>query len=78
MTSATTIAGLVPILLETSFQAQVLIPMAASLAFGLLLATVLVLVLVPTMYRIYRGSVPYQSEPAEEHMTPEEIAAALV
>ena len=53
LTSATTIAGLLPILLETSFQAQFLVPMAVSIAFGLLLATVLVLLLVPTFYRIY-------------------------
>ncbi len=52
----TTIAGLLPILTETSFQAQVVIPMAVSLCFGLSLATLLVLVLVPTFYSIY-GSV---------------------
>ncbi len=50
LTSATTIAGLAPMLFETSFQAQVLIPMAASLSFGLLFGTVLVLFLVPTFY----------------------------
>jgi HAE1 family hydrophobic/amphiphilic exporter-1 len=53
LTSITTIAGLVPLLLETSFQAQVLIPMATSLCFGLLLATGLVLVLVPTFFYVY-------------------------
>ena len=53
LTSVTTIAGLLPILLETSFQAQILIPMATSLCFGLMLATVLVLLLVPTFYLIY-------------------------
>ena len=53
LTSLTTIAGLTPILLETSFQAQVLIPMANSLCFGLALATVLILVLVPAFYWIY-------------------------
>ena len=53
LTSVTTVAGLTPMLLETSFQGQVLIPMANSLAFGLLVATVLVLVLVPTMYSLY-------------------------
>ena len=53
LTSATTIAGLLPILVETSFQAQILIPMATSLSFGLLLATLLVLILVPTFFRIY-------------------------
>ena len=44
---------LIPLLLETSFQAQVLIPMATSLCFGLLTATGLVLVLVPAFYHIY-------------------------
>ena len=53
LTSVTTIAGLLPMLLETSFQAQILIPMATSLAFGLMLATVLVLVLVPVFYLLY-------------------------
>ena len=53
LTSVTTIAGLMPILLETSLQAQLLIPMATSLCFGLMLTTVLVLILVPTFYLIY-------------------------
>jgi len=38
---------------ETSFQAQVLIPMATSLCFGLILGTVLILYLVPTFYMLY-------------------------
>ncbi|MCO6453981.1 MAG: efflux RND transporter permease subunit [Pirellulaceae bacterium] len=53
LTSITTIAGLTPMLLETSFQAQVLVPMATSLCFGLLVATALVLVLVPSFYIVY-------------------------
>jgi HAE1 family hydrophobic/amphiphilic exporter-1 len=57
LTSMTTIAGLLPILTETSFQAQMVIPMAVSLCFGLSLATLLVLVLVPTFYSIYANIV---------------------
>ncbi|MCA9162393.1 MAG: efflux RND transporter permease subunit [Planctomycetales bacterium] len=53
LTSITTIAGLLPLLTETSFQAQILIPMAATLAFGLLVATPLILFLVPTFYSAY-------------------------
>ncbi|TWT50261.1 Multidrug resistance protein MdtB [Rubripirellula amarantea] len=53
LTSMTTIAGLAPLLTERSFQAQLLIPMAASLAFGLMLATILVLFLVPVFYLVY-------------------------
>ena len=49
----TTIAGLLPMLLETSLQAQVLIPMAISLIFGLLFGTLLILILVPVFYDIY-------------------------
>ncbi|MEM7706731.1 MAG: efflux RND transporter permease subunit [Pseudomonadota bacterium] len=50
LTSLTTAAGLMPILLETSTQAQFLIPMAISLSFGILFATVITLILVPCMY----------------------------
>jgi len=52
LTSATTVAGLLPLVLETSFQAQILIPLAVSVSFGLLFATVLVLLLVPCLYGI--------------------------
>ena len=52
LTSITTVAGLMPLLLETSLQAQVLIPLAASLAFGLTTATLAALFLVPAVYCI--------------------------
>lgn len=52
LTSITTFAGLVPILLERSLQAQFLIPMATSLAFGVLFATFITLLLVPCAYLI--------------------------
>ncbi len=52
LTSLTTIAGLLPLLLERSFQSQFLVPMATSIAFGLLVATVLTLLFVPTLYLI--------------------------
>jgi multidrug efflux pump subunit AcrB len=54
LTSITTIAGLLPILLERSFQAQFLIPMAISICFGLLAATFLTLLYVPALYLIVR------------------------
>jgi len=50
LTSLTTCAGLTPILLETSLQAQFLIPMAISLSFGVLFATFITLLLVPCIY----------------------------
>jgi len=49
LTSLTTIAGLTPLLFETSLQAQFLIPMATSISFGLGFATLLVLFVVPVM-----------------------------
>ncbi len=52
LTSLTTFAGLLPMLLEKSLQAQFLIPMAVSLAFGVLFATFVTLVLVPCGYMI--------------------------
>ena len=52
LTSLTTFFGLFPLLLEKSFQAQWLIPMATSLAFGVLFATVITLVMVPSFYLI--------------------------
>jgi HAE1 family hydrophobic/amphiphilic exporter-1 len=52
LTSITTIAGLTPLLTETSLQAQILIPLATSLAFGLTSATITALFLVPAVYCI--------------------------
>jgi multidrug efflux pump subunit AcrB len=57
LTSMTTIAGLTPLLFETSLQAQFLIPMATSIAFGLAFATLLVLFLVPSLLTIYENSI---------------------
>ncbi len=50
LTSLTTFAGLTPLLLEKSTQAQFLIPMAVSLGFGVLFATFVTLILVPVNY----------------------------
>jgi len=52
LTSLTTFMGLMPIVFERSLQAQVVIPMAISLAFGILFATVITLLLVPALYLI--------------------------
>ena len=50
LTSVTTFMGLAPMLLERSAQAQDIIPMAISLAFGIVFATVITLLLVPCLY----------------------------
>ncbi|MEL0647665.1 efflux RND transporter permease subunit [Pseudoalteromonas agarivorans] len=50
LTSITTFIGVMPIILETSLQAKIVIPMAVSLAFGVLFATVITLILIPCQY----------------------------
>ncbi|RUO33139.1 efflux RND transporter permease subunit [Aliidiomarina soli] len=69
LTSLTTFAGLLPIVLERSIQAQLVIPMAISLAFGILFATVITLLLIPCLYlvlddvkRLFRKSQPGPAE----------------
>ncbi len=52
LTSVTTIAGLAPIILEKSFQAQLLKPMAISIAYGIGYATLLTLILLPIMLSV--------------------------
>ncbi|MEZ5967171.1 MAG: efflux RND transporter permease subunit [Planctomycetota bacterium] len=52
LTSLTTAAGLTPLILEKSFQAKFLIPMAVSLGFGVIFSTVTSLIMVPSLYII--------------------------
>lgn len=52
LTTLTTVVGLMPLLLERSTQAQILVPLATSLAFGLMVATILSLFLMPALYCI--------------------------
>ena len=52
LTSLTTFMGLSPLLMEKSLQAQILIPMAISLAFGVVFATMITLMLIPCLYLV--------------------------
>ena len=56
LTSVTTCGGLAPLMIERSVQAQVLIPMAVSLSFGVAFATLVTLLLVPAIYRLTAGA----------------------
>jgi len=49
LTTLTTAAGLTPLMFETSFQAKIMIPMAVTLTFGLIFATALTLIIVPSL-----------------------------
>ena len=53
LTTLTTVAGLTPLMFETSFQAKFMIPMAVTLTFGLIFATLLTLVIVPALNLIF-------------------------
>jgi len=71
LTSLTTFLGLAPIaIFETSLQAQLVVPMAASLAFGILFATVITLFLIPALYLILNDFKQWMRE-ARVHFTPE-------
>lgn len=61
LTSLTTFFGLAPILLERSVQAQEIVPMAISLAFGIVFATVITLLLVPCLYMILEDFARWRS-----------------
>ena len=62
LTSLTTIAGLTPLLFETSMQAQFLIPMAVSISFGLMFATILVLLVIPALLSVHESIAETLSE----------------
>jgi hydrophobic/amphiphilic exporter-1 (mainly G- bacteria), HAE1 family len=65
LTSATTVMGLLPLLLETSMQAKVVIPLAISLAFGLTTATLAVLFVVPAFYLVLDDFGSIRRQPGE-------------
>jgi len=70
LTSLTTFFGLAPMLLETSVQAQFLIPMAVSLGFGIIFATVITLVLIPCLYVILQDLTGAPEQSPEEAAQP--------
>jgi multidrug efflux pump subunit AcrB len=74
LTSVTTIAGMAPLLLETSLQAQVLIPLVTSIVFGMLTSTMLVLLVLPAAYGIMEdiGFIELTNE--EQGIEAEEVA----
>ena len=76
LTTLTTFAGLTPIILEKSMQAQFLVPMAISIAFGVLFATLLTLLVIPCLLGIVNDVrrllwlVRYQRWPEREDVEP--------
>jgi len=73
LTSLTTFLGLAPIaIFEKSLQAQLVVPMAASLAFGILFATVITLFLIPALYLMLDDFLQWRKQ-ALNHFTPERL-----
>lgn len=71
LTSATTMAGLLPLTLEQSTQAQVLIPVAVSIVFGMFSSTVLVLTVIPCIYVALQDFLPAGDTPETDPGTGE-------
>ncbi|NOQ13175.1 MAG: MMPL family transporter [Methyloprofundus sp.] len=66
LTSLTTVVGLTPLLFEQSPQAQILIPLATSIVFGIISSTLLVLFVVPCLYTILEDLGVVQIKPSTE------------
>ena len=79
LTTITTIAGLAPLILETSFQAQFLIPMAVAIAYGIGFATTLTLVVLPSMMALVNDArVLVKHIWTNEKPTREEVEPAII
>ncbi len=66
LTSMTTFVGLMPLMFNTSVQAQFLVPMAVSLSFGVLFATVITLLVVPSIYLFFEDLFALRGRMAED------------
>ncbi len=67
LTTLTTFCGLAPMIFETSRQARFMIPMALSLGFGILFATVIILVLVPCLYTLLEDIKAFLNDRSRSH-----------
>jgi multidrug efflux pump subunit AcrB len=76
LTTATTFLGLTPMIFETSMQAKFLIPMAVSLGYGIVFATAITLILIPTLYRILEDLKSWAGVSTEEVMVSRQVTVA--
>ena len=58
LTSVTTFLGFTPLILERSIQAQFMFPFAASLGFGIMITTAVLMLVVPALYTIHMRLLP--------------------
>ena len=79
LTSLTTIAGLAPLLLEKSRQAQFLIPMAISISYGIAIATFLTLIMLPLLLSVSNSiKVKIKWLKTGNEITKEEVERAII
>lgn len=79
LTTVTTTAGLMPLILEGSSDAQMLIPMAISLAYGILFGTVFILIILPVLVELTnRATLILRSLHAKEPLQPEDVETAVI
>ena len=79
LTSLTTVAGLAPLIFEKSRQAQFLIPMAISIAYGIAIATVLTLIMLPMMLSVSNSiKVKIKWLITNKEITKEEVERAII
>lgn len=78
LTSLTTAFGLAPLIMETSRQAQFLIPMAISVAYGLMFGTFILLIILPATFLIFNSvRMKYTSLISGKRFSPEEVEPAI-
>lgn len=73
LTTVTTFGGLMPMIMETSRQAQMMIPMAISLGFGVLFSTAIILVMVPSLYMMTEDVSRLMYEPVPDALSLSEV-----
>ncbi len=78
LTSSTTVAGMAPLLFETSTQALVLVPLVTSIVFGMLTSTLLIMFVLPAMYGIMEdiGFVKLKAKSSNDDETHEALEAS--
>ena len=79
LTTVTTTAGLMPLILENSPDAQMLIPMAIALAYGILFGTVFILIILPVLIVLTnKATVLLKSIRSKEEIVPESVETAVI
>jgi len=79
LTTVTTTAGLMPLILENSPDARMLIPMAIALAYGILFGTIFILIILPVIVVITNKATFYiKSFRSKTEITPESVETAVI